>query len=144
MREFKTFVGTKIVTAKPMSRGDYNAYRGWRLPDSEDGRDEGYLVEYQDGGKPNDERHAGYISWSPAEQFERANVPFDAPEELAPHQLRVVAERADLDARTERLSAFTMGDTFRRLPPDERSRLQRQLTLMGELSAVLAERIAAF
>lgn len=29
-------------------------------------------MEYMDGGKPNDSRHAGYISWSPAAQFEGA------------------------------------------------------------------------
>lgn len=140
----RQFIGTKIVAGRPMTRAEYNAYRGWQLPDNEDGRDAGYLVEYQDGGKPNDERHTGYISWSPAEQFERANVPFDAPEGLAPHQLRVVAERADLDARNERLAAFIAGDTFARLPPGERARLQRQHVLMAELSGVLAQRIAAF
>ncbi len=66
------YIGTKMVRAWPMSRGEYNAYRGWTVPDNEDPNDYGYLVEYQDGGKPNDTRHAGYISWSPADVFERA------------------------------------------------------------------------
>lgn len=68
----KTFTGTKTVTATPMTRGAYNTYRGWDLPGNEDGADEGYLVEYTDGGKPNDARHAGYISWSPKAQFDNA------------------------------------------------------------------------
>lgn len=144
MRKLKTFVGTKIVIAKTMSRGEYNAYRGWELPANEDGSDDGYLVEYGDGGAPNDERHAGYISWCPAEQFERANVPVPEVEGKAPHQIRVIAERADLDARAERLRNFIMGDTFAGLPPDEQHRLRRQRMLMDELSAVLGERIAAF
>lgn len=66
------YIGTKIVTAAPMNRAEYNVYRGWVLPANEDGADDGYLVEYTDGGKPNDARHAGYISWSPKEQFDNA------------------------------------------------------------------------
>lgn len=65
-------IGTKIVSATPMNRADYNAYRGWTLPIDENGADEGYLVEYMDGGKPNDDRHTGYISWSPKAQFDAA------------------------------------------------------------------------
>jgi len=69
------YIGTKVVGAKPMSREAYNAYRGWKLPDNENGADEGYLVEYHDGGTPNHPLHAGYISWSPKEQFEKAYRP---------------------------------------------------------------------
>ena len=58
-----------------MTRGDYNEYRGWQIPENEDPKEEGYLVEYQDGGKPCDERHAGYISWSPKDVFERSYKP---------------------------------------------------------------------
>lgn len=66
------YVGTKRVLARPMSRAEYNAYRGWELPADENGADEGMLVEYVDGGKANDPRHAGYISWSPLDVFQRA------------------------------------------------------------------------
>lgn len=65
-------IGTKQVTATPMTRLAYNEYRGWTLPADEDGADEGYLVEYLDGGKPNHPGHAGYISWSPKAQFDAA------------------------------------------------------------------------
>ncbi|MCZ4315133.1 DUF2829 domain-containing protein [Comamonadaceae bacterium G21597-S1] len=68
----KTYIGTKLINARPLTRGDYNAYRGWKPPEGEDQAADGYLVEYLDGGKPNDSRHAGYISWSPAEQFNNA------------------------------------------------------------------------
>lgn len=57
-----SYIGTKISGAKPMNRHDYNDFRGWDLPDDEDGADEGYIVQYSDG----------YISWSPKEQFEEA------------------------------------------------------------------------
>lgn len=68
----KTYIGTKIIAARPMSRKDYNTYRGWELPENENGNDEGYLVEYLDGGKQNHPAHGWYISWSPKEQFEAA------------------------------------------------------------------------
>lgn len=68
-------IGTKLVTAQPMTRQEYNDYRGWALPADEDGTDAGYLVEYLDGGKPNHPKHAGYISWSPKAQFDAAYRP---------------------------------------------------------------------
>ena len=69
------FIGLKFVIAVAMPRLAYNDYRGWQLPENEDGADDGYLVEYLDGGKPNHPDHAGYISWSPKEQFDRAHRP---------------------------------------------------------------------
>ena len=72
MSTTKTYIGTKVIHALPMTRQAYNDYRGWHLPDNEDGADDGYLVEYVDGGRANDSRHAGYISWSPKDVFERA------------------------------------------------------------------------
>lgn len=72
------FYGTKLIAAKQMNRLDYNKFRGWELPSNEVGSDEGYLVEYLDGGKPNVEGYSGYISWSPKEQFENAYQAVDA------------------------------------------------------------------
>ncbi len=68
----KTYIGTKIINAKPMNRLDYNEFRGWTLPVDENGADEGYLVEYTDGGKANTLHFLGYVSWSPKEQFDNA------------------------------------------------------------------------
>lgn len=66
------YIGTKIVTARPMTRQAYNDYRNWELPSDEDGTDAGYLVEYKDGGQANHPDHEGYISWSPEAVFNRA------------------------------------------------------------------------
>jgi Protein of unknown function (DUF2829) len=68
----KTYIGTKIIKATPMTRLAYNQLRGWALPANESGDDAGFLVEYTDGGKPNLEGYGGYVSWSPAEQFDGA------------------------------------------------------------------------
>ncbi len=72
------YYGTKALQAKPMTRGDYNKYRGWGLPSNEDANERGYLVEYLDGGAANDDRHEGYISWSPADLFEKSYQPTDS------------------------------------------------------------------
>lgn len=61
----------KQVIARPMTRGEYNGYRGWEVPEDENPADEGYLVEYLDGGESNHPNHMGYISWSPKAVFER-------------------------------------------------------------------------
>lgn len=66
------YVGTKRVKANPMTRGEYNQYRGWEIPADEIPQDEGYLVEYLDGGKANHPDHEGYISWSPKDVFDQA------------------------------------------------------------------------
>ena len=58
----KTYIGTKILQAEPMTRGEYNKFRGWPMPADENAADEGYVVTYKDG----------YVSWSPKEVFEEA------------------------------------------------------------------------
>jgi hypothetical protein len=68
----KQYIGVKIINAKPMNRQEYNDFRGWKLPEDENGADEGYLVEYVDGGQANTEEYEGYVSWSPKDVFERA------------------------------------------------------------------------
>jgi hypothetical protein len=86
-----THVGLKNIMATPMTRGDYNKYRGWTLPADERGEDEGYLVEYEprEGEKSNVEGHEGYVSWSPKQVFDdayhsvRGNLPFGLALELA-------------------------------------------------------------
>lgn len=50
-----------------MNRGEYNKYRGWKIPENENPDDEGYIVKYYDG----------YISWSPKKQFSEAYRPTD-------------------------------------------------------------------
>jgi hypothetical protein len=73
----KRYIGVKEINAKPMKRAVYNAARGWTLPADENGDDDGYLVEYIDGGQANTTAYAGYVSWSPSDVFERAYKPMD-------------------------------------------------------------------
>lgn len=63
----KLYIGTKVVKACPMTRGEYNAYRGWTIPADENPADEGYLT---DNG-------TGHIQWQPKDVFEDGFAPFD-------------------------------------------------------------------
>lgn len=61
-----------------MDKSEYCRLRGWQIPADEDPCEIGYVVEYLDGGKPNLEGFDGYVSWSPADVFERAYRPLEA------------------------------------------------------------------
>ena len=67
MPEYKKYIRCHIVKATPMTRGDYNKYRGWAIPANENPNDEGYHIVYPDG----------YESWCPKAQFEAAGRPID-------------------------------------------------------------------
>lgn len=71
-KNMKQYIGTKLIEAEAMTRGDYNEYRGWQLPAGEDPEDAGYLVKYSDN----------YVSWSPAWVFESAYLPLTINEQL--------------------------------------------------------------
>lgn len=72
MNKGNLHIGTKLVLATEMSLGDYNKHQGWTIPEDQNPEDEGYLVEYIDGGKPNHKDHDGYISWSPKNVFDNS------------------------------------------------------------------------
>lgn len=44
MSEFKAYKCRMKVYAKPMTRGEYNNYRGWTIPPDECPNDRGYLI----------------------------------------------------------------------------------------------------
>ena len=67
MLEYTKYIRCHVVKATPMTRGEYNAYRGWIAPANENAADEGYHIVYPDG----------YESWCPKAQFEAAGRPID-------------------------------------------------------------------
>ena len=73
--EVYQYVGTKTVTATPMTLGKYNQLRGWEIPKDEDPDKLGYLVQYDNN--PNIEGFTGYISWSPKDVFEKSYERFE-------------------------------------------------------------------
>ena len=54
------YVGIEEVNAAPMTRGEYNTYRGWTVPQDEDPSDQGYIIQ----------RSGNHINWMPADVFE--------------------------------------------------------------------------
>jgi hypothetical protein len=60
---------------------------------------------------------------------------------MKPYQARVVAEKAELDIKIERLREFIAGDQFDIMPESTRRLLRRQEIVMGLYSDVLDERI---
>lgn len=56
------YIGVKMIQAEPMTRGEYNDFRGWTIPADENPDDDGYVVKYSDD----------YVSWSPKAVFEEA------------------------------------------------------------------------
>lgn len=131
----KTYVSRKTVKAKPMTRQEYNDFRGWDLPKDEDGNDKGYLVEYSDGGKPNTPHYAGYVSWSPAEQFENASQIAETPQD------RVIGEREEVMERLEKLTAFLAKGRPSFISKDEWDSLFDQRIAMTEYHDILTYRM---
>ena len=60
----KSFIGTKLIQADEMTRGEYCKFREWKIPEDENPNDEGYLVKYSDD----------YISWSPKDIFDKSHL----------------------------------------------------------------------
>jgi len=141
--EVATYVGTKVVRAAPMSRQSYNDLRGWIVPVGENPEDEGYLVEYVDGGQPNVPEFTGYISWSPKNVFERA-YSFSAvpePKKQLSRVERMQAEWSELDGNVQRLTAFLGTDFFKSLPREEQSDLTEQHMHMKDYRWFLGKRL---
>jgi hypothetical protein len=63
---------------------------------------------------------------------------------MQPHQERVVAEKAELSEKLDKLESFHDTAIYAGLPPAEQSRLTRQMYIMKLYEQVLAERISAF
>lgn len=148
----KTYIGTKIVHAVPMTRAEYNLFRDWTLPADENGDDEGYLVEYADGGQSNIEGWTGYVSWSPKAIFEgsyheisgAAYGPEKTPSSLS-YLDRLKNELKDLREKHGKL-VLMMADKgenaiYPALPRNEQQLLTQQRAIMQDYIDVLERRL---
>lgn len=137
----KSYIGVKKIEAKPMTRGTYNEYRGWTIPENEDPADEGYLVKYSDD----------YVSWSPRKPFEEAyhevgvNPLFDTalPMVSSEYKERFIAEYIQVVARYQRLENMLMkwvNDQLEFTPTCPKGIYNFQIKAMGEYIACLETR----
>lgn len=129
------YLGVKLIEAKPMNRSDYNDYRGWELPEDENGEDEGYLVEYTDGGKSNHPKHKGYISWSPKDVFDKAYRVYDTFYD------RLLVETQDLADKLNKLHAFLGTPMFAKLDRPNKDLLYEQHRSMSVYVQILGKRL---
>lgn len=127
--EVHTYVGTKVVHAVPMSRGDYNELRGWEVPADENPDDLGYLVQYADGGAPNVDGFGGYVSWSPKDVFEGSYTTGVVLKETT-FLDRMEKELTELTERCEKLHKFVNSVKFGSLDPISQHDMRQQLTAM--------------
>lgn len=93
----KKYLGTKLVTAKPMTREDAEAVLGKFIkPAKQEYSGEGYLVRYEDG----------YQSWSPKEVFDKAYKPADNFLD------RLIIERDEVQQRLSSLTSALIQEDF--------------------------------
>lgn len=135
------YIVTKTLTAWPATLGAYSEYRGWVPPPGDEVDKPGYLVEYEDGGKPNDMRHDGYISWSPADVFERTYKPYTQMPTLppvgeigydAPGQIVLVDIDEKVDTMNETLEALYLADRLCRSMQGDEDATFRQVREAGK------------
>lgn len=130
----KQYIVTKEVKATPMNRGDYNALRGWQVPENENPADDGYLVVYPNG-ESNVDGFDGYVSWSPKKQFEEAYQVADTFKD------RLTIEYAQLEERLGKLRGFIQSEQFQSLAEEDRNLLAEQEKVMDSYLAILNTRI---
>lgn len=123
----KTYLGTKLVTAKSMTRPEAEFVLGRVIkPAKQNYSDEGYLVQYEDG----------YRSWSPKDVFEKAYKPADNFID------RMIIERDELQKRIVGLTSSLMTEGFHEKVGDKQYyRMQGQRNAMEIYVEVLNKRI---
>ena len=130
----KQYIGTKEVKATPMNRGDYNALRGWQVPENENPADDGYLVAYPNG-ESNVDGFNGYVSWLPKKQFEEAYQVADTFKD------RLTIEYAQLEERLGKMRVFIQSERFQNLDEEYRNLFVEQGKAMASYLSILNIRI---
>ena len=121
---WKGYTCHKSVLAVPMSRGIYNKYQGWQIPENENPDDEGYLVQYLDGGEPNHPDHDYYISWSPKDVFEKG---------YSETKVSTPKERVEVEAKGVDLLIYNLNQLLSRPQPKFLSNTQWHLLKLQSL-----------
>lgn len=124
----KKYIGTKMVNAEPMTKGEAfkkNLLKSGVNVNDEDSTQEGYVVEYEDG----------YTSWSPKETFEKA---YKVAETF---QDRLQIEEYELNDKINKLNYFMQGEKFAALNEIQRNYMNEQYRVMVKYQEILKKRI---
>lgn len=126
-----TFIGSKILRAEPMYRGQFDFEKGRPVELNAESKEAGYKVVYEDG----------YESWSPKPQFDAAYVKIPNAEGKPGWLLRLLGEEAQLLDRISKLKAFLRAEGVKRIADDEHRDLMEQPNVMKDYASILARRI---
>ena len=126
----KKFIGTKEIEAEPMSMGkayDEGLLQVGRVPKATERMNPGYKVKY----------HDGYVSWSPAEPFNKSYRLSDSCED------RLKIEILDLERKYQKLSDLIESPKFEdKIKDNEQRKLMvKQHHFMHEYLSVLYTRL---
>lgn len=131
------FAGTSVVHASTMTRQEYNDYRGWSVPDNENGADVGYIFEDRKGQK-NTEELEGYVQWLPKGEFLRKFSAAETPQD------RVRLEQRELNEKLDALENFLDKGQPNFIDDEQWSLLQEQHKHMDAYNDILVKRITLF
>ena len=125
----KKFIGTKQVSAEPMTLGEFIEKTGRNPyanePEMHGDNEEGYIVEYEDG----------YMSWSPEAVFEKAYM------EAETYVDRMRIEFNELRERMKKLKDFLLSEKSFEVNVGELNDLDCQYDLMNRYAQILLKRI---
>ena len=137
-----TYIGNRLIQAKPMSQQVYDEYRGsWAKPSLETTA-EGYLLD-DPKGSTNTLSYRGNISWLPKLQFEANFINLGPLQDKPPHEQRLFGELAQLQEKLSGLLTFTKSDQFLKLNFKQRDLLQEQSRVMTRYVSILEDRISS-
>lgn len=124
-KEMKTYIGTKIVKAMPMTMTKAQKMFGRKIKPATVEED-GYLVEYKDG----------YRSWSPKSVFEEAYKPAETFLD------RLSLEQHELTEKVDKLRKFlSVEDAQMKVGSFQFVRMTEQLEAMEKYLNILIRRI---
>ena len=131
------FAGATGVHAATMTRQEYNDYRGWQLPEDENGNDVGYILEDRAGQK-NTEQMDGFVQWLPKDEFLRKFASAETPQD------RVRLEQRELNEKLDALENFLDKGQPKFIDDQQWALLQEQQKHMDAYNDVLVKRITLF
>lgn len=138
-----TYIGSQMIVATSMTRGEYIRYVGVDLPTIENHDDEGYLVEYM-SQEPNHINHDGHISWRPKHPFESSHIDLGLIDDRPAYQQRVIGECAQLRLKLRNLQQFLDNAASMCLSKKENNLLKLQKESMECYLSILNHRIDDF
>ena len=136
-----TYIGSKLVTAAPMSQGAYSHFRSQPLPESSYAGAAGFLVE-DPKGIANTLCYQGEVSWLSALKFESEYLDLGDLREVPAHVQRLHGELAQLQEKLSGLMLFTKSDKFFKLNFKQRELLLEQSRVMTRYVFILEDRIS--